>query len=467
LQQTSHTQQSVNAAVENEPAATQQPGGSAAPQGPYGGYVPPQPPYGGYPPPGGYPPYETKPAKKPMSKKAKALMWGGIGLATALAIAAVLIFVVFAGGGGLLRGDTVQTQFVNEAVKVFEGAFSDFSALKMADITEQPFDMELSMTAKGGGLSSPSTVSVEMAYDQQTLGAAVNAVFTRMKLLVLEDTLYVDSGFGVMGVRLDSDADLSKPMSLKQRLAALGGGENEADIKRLAEAFLNSISADCFQKTDRTFTLELNEADIRDALEAFEEKLDQDKNLRDVLENLLQGMDIDDILDDAISSLDDAEFDLTIEIEYRGGAPTGLNVDVYSFGYSIELAFEYEKKDNVTLITLDVADGGYSDAEVELELKKVPGGLELVCSIEGDYSSVDLDGSIEKSGNTLFGSIDISNGQENGTLEFEYTVNPGMPSKAVEEDRRFAIDTDDAEVQDVEDIMSFSSMSMWGMRSWY
>ena len=473
LQQTSHTEHSNNAAVENASMEVQPPGGGTAqvpyggyvpPQPPYGGYVPPEPPYGGYVPPGGYPPYGAKPAKKPMSKKAKALIWGGIGLAVVLAIAAVLVFVVFAGGGGPLSGNTVQTQFVNEAVKVFAGAFSDFSALKMTDITEQPFDMELLVTVKGGGLGTAAKVGVEMAYDQQDLGAAVDAGFVRIKLLMQEDTLYVDNGYSVMGVQLDSDADLSKPMSLKQRLAALAGGENEADIKRLVEAFVNSISEECFIKTGRSFTLELSEADMRDALEMFEVKLNQDRNLRNDMESLLQGEDIDDILAEAISSLRGAKFDLTIEIEYKGGAPAGLNVDIESYGATMEMAFEYEKKNNVTLITLDAAGAGMGKAEIELELTNVPGGLELIGSMEAGYDSLDLDGLIEKSGNTLFGSLDISDGREEGTLEFEYTVIPGMPRKAVQEDRRFAIDTDDAQILDIEDVM-FSSML--GMMNWY
>lgn len=439
-------------------AAVAPPGGNAEPRPPCGGYVPPpvQVPYGGYPPPGGYPPYDAKAAKKPMSQKAKWLIWGGVGLAAALAIAAVLIFVVFAGGGGPLSGNTVQTRFVNEAVKVFAGAFSDFSALRTADISEQPFDMELSITAKGGGLSAATKAGVEMAYDRRTLGAAVDAGIIRVKLLLLEDTLYVDSGVGVMGVQLSSDADQSKPMGLKQRLAALAGGENEVDIRRLAEALVNSISADCFKKTGSTFTLELSEADMRDALEAFAEKLDQDKKLRDDLEDLLQDADVDDMLEEAISSLDGTEFDMTIEIRYRGGSPATLSIAIDSDGSFMEIDFGYEKKGGATVIKLDVAENGYDDGAAEFAVKKVPGGLELAGYVISDKSAYDLEGRIEKSGNALSGRLDILGGREEGTLEFEYTVYPGMPRKAVQEDRRFAIDTEDAVMQDITDLLKFS-----------
>ena len=80
------------------------------PKDPYG-YIPPK---GSIPPPyAPYGAYAPASAKKRMSSKARGLMWGGVGLATALAIAAILVFVVFAGGAGLLSGNTVQTRFVN------------------------------------------------------------------------------------------------------------------------------------------------------------------------------------------------------------------------------------------------------------------------------------------------------------------------------------------------------------------
>jgi hypothetical protein len=460
LQETPDAGQSIDTAAESGPMASQQPEANK------GGYTAPQEqaPYGGYaPPPGGYPPYENaKAVKKPMSKKAKGLMWGGIGLAAALAIAAVLVFVVFAGGAGLLSGNTVQTRFVNEAAKVFAGAFADFSVLKTADVSEQPFDMELSVKVKGGGLSTAATAGIDVAYDKLNLGAAMDIGFIQMKLLVLEDTLYMDSGYEVMGVRLDSDVDLSKPMGLKQRLSALTNGENTANSRKIAEAFLNSISADCFRKTGSVFTLELSEADMQDALEAFAKKLDQDEGLRDELESLLKDADIDDILEEAISSLDDTEFDLTIELRYKGCAPTALDIEIDSPGSSVEMAFGYEKKGGATVITLDVAENSYDDVAAELMVKRVSGGLELVGSIGSGSEAYDLEGIIEKSGNTLSGSFDISDGDDEGTLAFEYSVRPGMPKKAVEDDRRFAIDTKDAKFRDMEDALLYSMPFMWG-----
>jgi len=378
----------------------------------------------------------------------------------------VLLFVVFAGGVGPLSGNTVQTRFVNESVKLFAGAFADFAVLRTADVSEQPFDMEFSLKTKGGGLTTAT--EFEMAYDRLNLGASVDAGIVRMKMLMLEDKLYVDSGFGVAGVQLESDTDLTKPMGLKQRLAALSGSENEVDTIKLVEAFVNSISEDCFRQTGNAFVLQLSATDLQKTLKAFANRLDDDPKLRDDMESLLNGMDIADmeqVLENAASALDVTEFDLTIMIGYRGGAPTAFDIEIESAGSSVEMDFGYEKKGDATIITMGVGEGG-DVAEIELTVRRIPSGLELVGSVEADDALFDIKGSIEKAGNTLSGSFDLSDGLEVGTLAFEYTVKPGMPRKAVQDDRRFAIDTENVTMQNIGDLLDFSLPAMDIIENW-
>ena len=437
-------------------------------QAPYGGNIPPQDQTYGFGSPNGNPPYggSYEPPKKRMSKKAKGLMWGGIGLITALAIAAVLVFVVFAGVAWPLSGNTVQTRFVNEGAKVLAGAFSDFSVLKMPDVGDQPFDLESTISLEGEniGLSSAANVDLKMAYDKQTLGAVADMGILKAKLLLIGDTLYIDSGYGVSGVRFDTDADLSKPMGLKERLESLSKDNGKVDYNRLVEAFMNSIDEKCFEKQGQTFTLELKAADMQNALKAFSKKLKADKTLEDEMANMLKSMGqkdtgVDEMLSQAVAGLDYADFDLIFEIRYDGGAPASLNIDVTDEGETTELSFGYEKLNNGKTITLDVnAEGETDDGTITLTVKKETDGLKLSGSIaSSDGTSYDFDGSLNKSGNTLSGSFDLSgDGTDYGTLKFGCTVKPGTLDKAVEEDSRFKIDISDADIQDVESALESS-----------
>jgi ABC-type sugar transport system substrate-binding protein len=466
--------ESVQETSQSGPAMPQeqpQYGGYVPPQGqaPYDSYTQPQGqmPYGGYTPQGGYPPYggAYKAPKKGMSKKAKALMFGGIGLVAVLGIAAILIFVVFAGGAWPLSGNTIQTRFVNDGARVLAGAFSDFSVLKMPDISDQPFDLESSISVKGeeAGLETPASMDFDIAYDQQTLGVVADLGYLQLKMLLLEDTLYVDSGYGATGIRFDTDADLSKPMSLKNRLAALSKNNSAVDYKKLVEAFLNSIDEKCFDKNSKTFTLELTALDLQDALDAFSKKLDSDKALRDEMENMLESMgqkdvDTDEMLSQAISGLDYADFNVIMEIAYEDGAPVAINITAEEGGTTTEILFGYEKSGDSKIITLDIdGESDYADGTIELTVKKTGEGLDLDGSISSYESLYELSGSLRKSGNSLSGSFDVSgNGTDYGTVEFDCSIKTGAPSKAVEDDKRFKIDTSEAEVQDLEDALGYS-----------
>lgn len=415
-------------------------------------------------PPGSYEPYAgfPPPQKRRMNKKAKGLMWGGIGLAAALAVAAVLIFVVFAGGAWPLSGNTVQTRFFNDGVCVFAGAFSDFAAIKTPDISREPFDMDISVSADQADLD----MSLSMAYDNQALGVAVDAGVLPVKLLLLEDTLYTETFGSVVGMRFDTAADLSGPMPLKERLAALTDDDAVVDYKKLAEALLNSIGEDCFEKTGDAFTLEMAAGDVQDMLDEFSDKLDADDELKSEVDNMMKSMgagntDIDEMLSQMVAALDFADFNLTLQISYAGGKPSELAARYQEDGSVTLITFGYEQQKGGKHIALEIVpeDKGNGTA-IEMTVGKTPEGLALSGSaVPGQGEAYDFEGGVTWSRDTLEGRLDIvgRSGGDTESIVFERTLKVGMPEEAVEDDARFAMDVDDAQVMDIEDLQGYSA----------
>ncbi len=413
-------------------------------------------------PPGSDEPYADfpPPQKRRMNKKAKGLMWGGIGLA-ALAVAAVLIFVVFAGGAWPLSGNTVQTRFFNDGVRVFAGAFSDFAVIKTPDIGSEPFDMDISVSADQADLD----MSLSMAYDNQALGMAVDAGVLPIKLLLLEDTLYMESFGSVVGMRFDTDADLSGSMPLKERLAALTDNDTVVDYKKLAEALLNSIGEDRFEKTDDAFTLEMTAGDVQDMLDEFSDRLDNDDELRREADNMLNNMiardtDIDEMLSQMVAALDFADFNLTLQISYAGGKPSGLAARYQEGGSVTMITFGYEQQKGGKHIVLGIDSNDDNSTVIEMTVGKTPEGLALSGSaVPGQGEAYDFEGGVTWSRDTLEGRLDIADrsGGDTESFVFERTLKAGMPEEAVEDDERFSMDVDDAQVMDIEDMLGYST----------
>ncbi len=426
--------------------------------------------YGYIPPFNGSAPYGPPPVKKSMSKKAKGLMWGGIGLAAALGIAAILVFVVFA-GGGLLSGNTVQTRFVNAGAGVFAEALSDFSLGPVPDLGSQPFDMEITVDAKIP--SSGGNMEVSMAYDKQALGVLLNSEDTgKIRMLLLEDTLYAETFGSVSGIRFDTDADLSMPMMLKDRLNALASDDKEeVNYKILAEAFVNSIDEECFEKKKDSFELNLTAKDVQDALETFTEKLDEDDALSKELKKLAENSgsshtDIEEALEQAVAALDYEDFDLSIVITYAGSKPTQIKMTFEDDTEETVISFGSKQQEKGRLIRFSIkSDNAYSEVDAEMLVSKASDGLELSGSFEpGVGENFDFDGIIKLSGDTLSGDFDIkgSGTDEDVSLSFERVLTLGMPGTPVEKDRRFKMDTAGADVEDLEDAMS-TMLPYWMM----
>ena len=210
-----------------------------------------------YAPPGAPYAYGAQPApKKPLSTGMKALIFGGGG-AVVLAVVLILVFTLSGSGGGPLSGKTVQTKFVNESYRLMTQIVDDFKQVDTSKAASQPF--ECTATLSGDVGYSSADYDIAIAYDKQALGIMMDGDYYTVALLLLEDTLYIDSGGYTQAIEFDTDADLDVPMSLEDRLSALmESTAPDIDWNKLAEILVNSIPEECFEKTNSSYTMTLD-----------------------------------------------------------------------------------------------------------------------------------------------------------------------------------------------------------------
>ena len=417
---------------------------------------------------------------QPPKKKGKALLWVLIGVGVALIAAAVLFFVVFAPGGiaGPFSGNTVQTRFANDVVGVFSGAASGFETKSnMTDITEKPFDMKMNYTAEITDINAD--FDIEAAYDEKALGLSINTSMdysnsalaelmsdqasadSAIKLLLLEDVLYVEHDGVTDGIRFDTKSDLSKPMSLKERISALMNNQNIKNINYIAliEAFLNSIDEKCFVKNADQFTLTLDSASMADALEAFSEMLDNDEALKESFMALSMDEELD--FSEAIETAENSDYEMEWIVDFENGRPVGFNVSFDESGSkAFEAAFGYENEKNGKAISFELSDESDNVFSGNVVLSKTEKGVDFDGSIEAAGSGqIDISGSSEIDNENISGSVEISGLGMTASTQYEGTVSIGMPDKAVENDSRFELDTEGAIITDMGDVFTDENFS--------
>jgi hypothetical protein len=416
--------------------------------------------------PYGQQPYGNMYSVPKKSKKGLAIT---LSLVAVLAIAAVLIFVVFGNQAalsqGLFKGDTPQTQFANNAVRVFSDAFAGFGdgGSDIEELAKQPFDITMDISADAMG--QPVNVTLDAAYDNETLGMNLNAMGSSVKMLLLEDVLYMDMFGSVAGLDFNSSADLSKPMPLEDRLMALVEDLNpqentlsKEDYMAIAEMFLNSIDEKCFKNSDSRSTLTLGADDVVAALRTFAEKLDADKELKEKLEDYIEqssGTSVDVIkeINDAADSLegqeDAAGVEIVWDINFENGKPVSFEITAGDGIEEYALTFGYKKDGDSTDIEFELVSGSSSADTVtgSFSYTKTDSGMEFEGDITVQGESLTIEGSEEIDGDKANGTITI-NIPETGeiTLEYEATIKIGMPDSKVKDDERFEIDTENATV---------------------
>ena len=369
---------------------------------------------------------------QPPKKKSKALLWALIGVGAALIVAAVLIFVVFAHGAGPFSGNTVQTRFANDVVGVFTGAAEGLETENdMKKIMNQPFELTMTTTTDASGIKTGANIAY--AYDELAFG--VNSSSTAdysgsdfadimgesaaldgtMKLLLLEDTLYIEQNGFVNGVRFDSKADLSQAMPLKDRIAALFENSKLANIDylQLTEMFLNSIDESCFDKNGNETTMTLDGEALSDTLRTFADKLEDNKAMNDAITDMIEEIsgypvELSSAITMAAPMLKDADFELTFSVSYKDSRPAGLDIVLSSADTMVfDASFNYENQKDGKLLTLDVST---PDGPV----------MSMECNITKTTDGIDFDGTITIPGSdtiTFNGTEKMDNSSASVTVE--------------------------------------------------
>lgn len=411
--------------------------------------------------------YSSEPAK---SRK---WLWITLSLVAVIAIAAVLILTMPFGnkpvaapkGPWPFKGDTLQTKFVNDTFSVYSDSLAMLeNQIDFAKLLEQPFDIKMDMNMKVFGQSVNMTMNA--AYDNESLGVNMSGMGASVKALLLEDVLYMDAYGSVSGVDLNSPADLTTPMSLGDRLItfALGGNTEkdiltEVDYTALAEYFMNSIDEKCFETGDSKTTLTLHTGDIADALRTFAGKLEEDEELEYTVEKLVtyfsetstditkQIKGMADMLEKQAGT---ADFELVWEVSYKDEKPVAIEIKADAGGKEYVLSYSYERNGDSTDVAFEIIPGNISEAVSQMyNYRKNGNGVDFVATTVANSQTQTLSGYLEFSNNRMHGTETINvPGIGEETIEFNLTVNFGMPAVKVKDDGRFKMDTSGATIVD-------------------
>ncbi len=427
-----------------------------------------EPPYGqipyGQPLQGAYgqPPYA-----EPPKKKSKAIIWVIAAIAAALAIAAVLLFVVFPAGGGAnwpFAGNTTQTRFINDSFKVFSGSFSGIGGGEtFGRLAKEPFEISMDMTASFEGQQNKA--SIQAAYDNESFGLRLEQGGNATTILLLEDVLYSESGGTTNGIRYDTKADMSKSMTLEQRIKALLESNTQqqtsvnVDFGRISEMLVNSIDEGCFESAGDSTTLKLNAGDIISTLENFSEKLENDKRLLQDLEDYLKTVsgtrvDIISVLDMAADALETQKsalnFEIVWEVKYRDAAPVSLEITFDDGSSEYAVLYGYKRAGEKTEIEFSVTDAGTTAVTGTISYEKTPRGIEYSADIIAKEQTLSLKGSEQREGDDVSGDVALTvPGTGNVNVTYEESLKFGKPSERVAD--KFKVDTDSANITDASD----------------
>ncbi|MFA5675366.1 MAG: hypothetical protein WDA65_02480 [Christensenellales bacterium] len=419
------------------------------------------------------------PARQPKKKKAKIIIIAAAGVVLAAALAAVLLLTVFTQSEGWpFSGKTMQTRFVNDSIAVFDRAFGDISFGKMDEINSQPFDLSYAhnMTVPNNGEQETQTkMSYNFAYDEQTLGIKTIQETGSTTLLLVEDTLYIDiesDYFGqsfnyTTGFKFDAKADLSKPMTLEDRFAAIFAGEEiDVDLIRLFELFFNSIDEDCFDKNNTRTTLRMSGSDISQMLKTFADKLSEDEELNDSLKSALEKLvgvkiNLPDVMPLLSIALKSTDIELIWTVRYDdAGLPRRVEISAEDGGSNVfDFAFEAQRQGETRDMLMELSvPSSYQDFDFfcEMELVPLPDGLKFSGILTANSAIIKIKGSEVWDGYDFSGSIkvDIPRQGVNAKLDFNGTLAIGNPPVPVAGDERFAVDTENAELMDLNEIIS-------------
>lgn len=426
-------------------------------------------------------PLHTKQTK---NKKTMVLIIASVLLVCALA-AALFLDVFATEKGWPLSGDTLQTRFVNDSIKVFDIAFGDINYGKTDEMKDQPFEMKMNLkfdNAIPGTVINADSV-FEYAYDEKALGIKMTQEHNTFKYLLLKDVFYfesignyLDQVFSeTVGIKFESDKDLSKPMGLEERMnALLFGDEPDLDFTKIFEHFFNSINKECFHKNDRYTTVKLNGSDLSQTLKTFSGKLRDDKELNESIKDLLEKLigirlDISSLIPMITYQLSEQDFELIWTVRYsNANLPEQVEISFFEKGKSVfDFAFNAQRKENHRSMAFDfLIPDKFKDVllTIEMQIDIQPDEIEYGGSIILNDTTMEFEHLERWDGYSFHGNAKISSSDQLDVMGFSYSgdLTIGAPSIAVKDDERFSVNTKDAKILDLNDLGSlFSSTGLF------
>ncbi len=421
--------------------------------------------------------------QQPKKKKTKIIVIAAAGVVLAVALAAFLLLTVFNQSEGWpFSGKTVQTRFVNDSIAVFDRAFGDINFGKMDEIGEQPFDYNFALDITSSDkVQQEMSFSCNFAYDEQTLGCKTTQEEGSTTLLLSGDTLYMGFDSDILGevfshntgIKFGAKADLSKPMSLDERINALFfGSEIDIDLIKLFELFFDSISEDCFDKNTTRTMLKMDSSDLAQMLNTFAGKLSEDEELNDSLKDVFKELtgtriDISSMMPLISLALKSTDIELVWAVRYDdAGLPRRVEISAEDNGSIVfDFGFEAQRQDDTRDILMDISiPNGYQNISlsVEMEFTTQPENIEYNANITANGMKMSMQGFETWDGYDCTGSIEFNVPMQNIDAKASYSgsLSIGKPSVAVDSDERFAIDTENAEVLDLTDIFSMPSQGL-------
>lgn len=405
----------------------------------------------------------------PMKKKRKKLLLMALALSTvALGLAAILIFGVWTERAWPLSGNTLQTRFVNESVKVLSDGLNALSYGEFDQIYEKPFVINAKYDYTSGYSTDINSLRINAAYDEQTLGI----VFTQesdqlqasLKLLLLSDILYAQTEYQsdyfdesmTHGVQFFSDSDLSQPMSLTSRLHALFA-DSDIDFKVLAEMLFNSISEDLFDKDAERTILRMSGDEIAQTLKTFSDKLRDEKNInkqfRDYMSRATGSpLDLSNLVSLITPQFIGSDIVLVWIVRYNDAEPNHVDITLLDnnaivFGFLFQLTGE-EYSHNVYSKLTTQSYGGENDVLwVEAGVSEKKSGLNMAGRIGFNKDMIDFYMQEDWSDNRFSGNIELVASEGDPVfIYYEGDLTIGTPDTAVRRDEKYQVDTRNAAV---------------------
>ncbi|MDP4121360.1 MAG: hypothetical protein Q8876_09980, partial [Bacillota bacterium] len=359
----------------------------------------------------------------------------------------------------ILSGKTVQERFLLENSNVIKKAFEGFGSDKTEKLTNEPFDMSLDITATEGSFSQSSNINI--AYDNKTMGMKIQSKGESINEKLLKNILYIQQKNSVIGLEFNTDSDLQQPMSIVERFVALEGDSNKysktniENYGEIANILLNDIDEKSYTENNTEKILTLNSNDIINILQKFSDTLKDNKKYKASIDGYLKNIGISKdsivLIDEAINNLktSDKPVEFIWKVSYKEGSPASISI---TYGDQLNLMFAYDDIGSASDISFTFKIGTKMNLTGDIKYKKTQDGIDYNGNFTSAGNSAIFVGNNKWTGDKMHGILDITINGQMLKLEYDELFKFGMPLIAVNDDERFNINTQKANIINISDI---------------